>query len=94
MIGALLLRREMTTMVYGVRTLDPLSYVAASATLVVAGLPACAIPARRAVRLDPLSRCGRNSSSVPSTDSNSKLATAVRRVGLDEIKCKYPGDSR
>ena len=52
-VGTLLLRREMTTMVFGVRTLDPLSYVAACATLVVAGLAACAIPARRAAKLDP-----------------------------------------
>jgi putative ABC transport system permease protein len=54
LLGAFLLRQEMATLVFGVRTLDPLSYVAASATLVVAGLSACAIPARRAARLDPV----------------------------------------
>ncbi len=53
LLGAFLLRHEMTTMVFGVRTSDPLSYVVACATLVVAGLAACAIPARRAARLDP-----------------------------------------
>jgi ABC-type lipoprotein release transport system permease subunit len=44
----------MTAMVFGVGTLDPLSYVAASVLLAIAALAACAIPARRAVSLDPV----------------------------------------
>jgi ABC-type antimicrobial peptide transport system permease subunit len=53
LLGAFLLRHEMTTLVFGVRTLDPLSYIAACVALVAAGLAACAIPARRAAGLDP-----------------------------------------
>lgn len=52
-IGALMLRHQMSSMVFGVPTLDPVSYVAACITLVVVGLAACAIPARRASGLDP-----------------------------------------
>jgi putative ABC transport system permease protein len=52
--GAVLLRNEMAAMVFGVRTLDPISYAAACATLVLAAGFACAIPARRAARLDPV----------------------------------------
>jgi putative ABC transport system permease protein len=52
--GAVLLRGAMTTMVFGVRTLDLSSYVAACALLMFATLAACAIPARRAARLDPV----------------------------------------
>src|SRR5262245_30580913 len=51
--GAVLLRSVMSTMVYGVRTSDPLAYVAACLVLVVATIAACALPARRAARLDP-----------------------------------------
>jgi ABC-type antimicrobial peptide transport system permease subunit len=44
----------MTTMVYGVETSDPLAYTTAGALLLVATAAACAIPARRASRLDPV----------------------------------------
>ena len=43
----------MNTMVYSVRTSDPLAYVTACALLFAATVAACAIPARRASRLDP-----------------------------------------
>ena len=52
--GAILLRSVMSTMVYGVRTLDPLAYVAACLLLCAATIAACAVPARRASRLDPV----------------------------------------
>jgi predicted permease len=52
--GAVLVSRQMTALVFGVGTLDPLSYAAACAMLVAAALAACAIPARRAVALDPV----------------------------------------
>jgi len=52
--GAVAVSRQMTAMVFGVGTLDPLSYLAASAMLALAGLAACVIPARRAVALDPV----------------------------------------
>jgi putative ABC transport system permease protein len=51
--GAVLLRGVMTTMVYSVRTSDPSSYVAATVLLFAATVAACALPARRAARLDP-----------------------------------------
>jgi len=38
----------------GVGTLDAVSYVTACVALAVAGLSACAIPARRATKLDPV----------------------------------------
>jgi predicted permease len=52
-VGAILLRGVMTTMIYGVRTLDPLAYLAACLLLFAATIAACALPARRASRLDP-----------------------------------------
>ena len=52
--AAVLLRGVMTTMVYGVRTSDPLTYVTACVVLFTATIAACTVPARRAARLDPV----------------------------------------
>jgi predicted permease len=54
LIGAYFLRGVMTTMVFGVQTLDPIAYVVACVVLGVTTLAACAIPAGRAARLDPV----------------------------------------
>jgi predicted permease len=51
--GAILLRNAMSTMVYGVQTLDPLAYLAACLLLCAATIGASMVPARRASRLDP-----------------------------------------
>jgi putative ABC transport system permease protein len=52
--SAVLLRGAMSTMVYGVRTSDPLTYATACAGLSAATIAACAVPARRASQLDPV----------------------------------------
>jgi predicted permease len=49
-----LLARFYTHLLFGVRPFDPATYGAVAAVLVLAGLLACYVPARRAVRLDPL----------------------------------------
>ncbi|HLG53727.1 MAG TPA: ABC transporter permease [Vicinamibacterales bacterium] len=51
--GAVLLRGVMSTMVWGVHTFDPLAYLTACLLLLAATVAACAVPARRASRLDP-----------------------------------------
>jgi ABC-type antimicrobial peptide transport system permease subunit len=52
--GAVAFRNVMSTMVYGVATIDPATYAIASAVLAGGALLACAIPARRAATLDPV----------------------------------------
>jgi predicted permease len=52
--GALLLTRLMTSVVYGVRVTDPVTYGVVSVLLVAVALLASYIPARRATRIDPL----------------------------------------
>ena len=52
--GALLVTQLMTTMVYGVRVTDPLTYVGVAVLLTVVALVASYVPARRATRIDPL----------------------------------------
>ena len=52
--GAVLLSRLMTTVVYGVRVTDPLTYGGVAALLVGVALAASYIPARRATKVDPL----------------------------------------
>jgi putative ABC transport system permease protein len=51
--GAIVLRDVMRTLVYGVQTLDPIAYSTAALILLGGTVAACALPARRASRLDP-----------------------------------------
>ena len=53
LLGALAASRVVASLVYEVESLDPAAYVTASLTLLLAGLLAGYMPARRAVRLDP-----------------------------------------
>jgi ABC-type antimicrobial peptide transport system permease subunit len=53
-LGALLVGRAVSTMLYGVSPDDPVSIASASLVLGVVALVACALPAYRASRLDPL----------------------------------------
>ncbi len=52
--GALMFTRLMSGLLYGVSPTDPLSFAATAAVMVVVGLAACAAPAVRASRLDPM----------------------------------------
>jgi predicted permease len=52
--GSLVLARFLSSMLYGVTSTDPLTIAAASFLLAFVALVACYLPARRAVRLDPL----------------------------------------
>jgi putative ABC transport system permease protein len=52
--GALVLTRFLSTLLFGVRATDPLSFVAVSAVLLLVGMAASFLPARRATRVDPL----------------------------------------
>jgi putative ABC transport system permease protein len=52
--GAMLLSRLMTTMVYGVRVTDPLTYGGVAVLLGGVALVASYLPARRATKVDPL----------------------------------------
>jgi putative ABC transport system permease protein len=53
-VGALLLSRVIASQLYGVSPTDPLTFVAVSILLTAVALAACYIPARRAMRVDPM----------------------------------------
>jgi putative ABC transport system permease protein len=53
--GAFGLMRVISSLLFGVTSRDPLTFVAVAALLALVALLACYIPARRATRLDPLS---------------------------------------
>jgi ABC-type antimicrobial peptide transport system permease subunit len=46
--------RLMTSMLYGVRPNDPVTFAAVSILMLLVAFAACAIPARRAMRVDPM----------------------------------------
>lgn len=52
--GAVALTRTLSGLVYGVGTLDPVTFVAVPVMLAVIALLACVIPARRAASVDPM----------------------------------------
>ena len=53
-IGAIVLTRLMTSMLYGVTARDPITLLGVALVLGGVALVACYIPARRAAKLDPL----------------------------------------
>jgi len=56
-VGAVLafgLTREMKSMIYGVSAADPQTFVAVSVLLMLVAVAACYVPARRAMRVDPM----------------------------------------
>jgi putative ABC transport system permease protein len=54
LFGAYWLTRVMSSLLFGVTAKDPLTFVAVAALLSVVALLACYIPARRAMKVDPL----------------------------------------
>jgi putative ABC transport system permease protein len=54
LVGALIVSRLMAGVLYGVRPTDPLTFAGVAFLLIGVALLACYIPARRAIRVDPL----------------------------------------
>jgi putative ABC transport system permease protein len=52
--GAFALMRLMASILFGVSTHDPLTYLAVATLLLLVALAACYVPARRATRVDPM----------------------------------------
>jgi len=53
-LGAVVLTRYLSSLLFQVGRLDPATYAAVAATLLFAGVLACWIPAQRAAKVDPL----------------------------------------
>ena len=54
LLAAFALTRLMTSMMYGVSSADPLTFVSVALLLMFVALAACYLPARRAMRVDPI----------------------------------------
>ncbi len=53
-VCALVLTRLMTKMLYGIKASDPVTFLVISGLLLLTALAACYVPARRAMRVDPM----------------------------------------
>ena len=54
LVGALIVSHLMAGLLYGVSPSDPLTFISLTLVLVIVALAACYIPARRAMRVDPI----------------------------------------
>jgi putative ABC transport system permease protein len=54
LVGALIASHLMAGLLYGVRPIDPVTFVGVAILLIGIALLACYIPARRATRVDPM----------------------------------------
>jgi putative ABC transport system permease protein len=54
LLGTTFAARSLTSLLYGISALDPLTLGSASIVLIGVALAACALPARRAARIDPM----------------------------------------
>jgi predicted permease len=52
--GAFALSRFLSSLLFGIRAVDPLTYAAVTAALIAVAVTACWVPASRAMRVDPL----------------------------------------
>ena len=53
-VGAIALTRYLTSMLFGVKPIDVVTFIAVAVVLALVVLVACLVPARRATRIDPL----------------------------------------
>jgi putative ABC transport system permease protein len=54
LMGTVMAARSLASLLYGISALDPVTLGATSAVLIAIVLAACALPARRAARIDPM----------------------------------------
>ena len=52
--GALALRRSLESQLFGISATDPVVLVTVTGVLAIVALAACAVPARRATRINPI----------------------------------------
>jgi len=54
LVGAFFLAKLLAAQLYGVSTVDPMTYISVSVLVAIVTLAACFVPARRAMQVDPM----------------------------------------
>ena len=83
------LTRLMSTLLYGITPLDPVTYAAVPVILVIATVLASYLPARRAASVDPVEALRVGVAGV-SSDQTLDLATRVERARSDAVAPRNP----
>ena len=71
--GALALTQVLSGLLFGVSARDPLTFLVVPGALLPSRLAACWIPARRAIRVEPVIACEENLASAPRHDTRRKI---------------------
>jgi putative ABC transport system permease protein len=54
LVGAVIIAQLMVSLLYGIESIDPVTFIGVAALLITVALVACYVPARRAMNVDPI----------------------------------------
>ena len=83
--GALVVTRVASSLLYGISTTDAATYAAIAAALAAVALVAILLPARRAMRVDPIHALRRGLATRPGAQLHAQAVPGLGRQGLPVV---------